>query len=243
MHARDRPRRRDPAVLTQLEADLRRVLGDVRHAVAGLAGDARQGSARCAAELHAGVGSVPAEQQPRREAFLAWVGRRSLHPARLQCSYAARGQRPTECSSGASRARASASCEPRTMAPCRRASRPCPAEMRGRATATSAALTITKANTRSTVHRGTYLDFIGVKRFAADGSVIGEHRFLGSADIGRLQHEPAPDSADRPEGRADRRARRLPADRACRQGIAATSWRPIRATSCCRPPRRSCSRS
>ena len=40
-------------------------------------------------------------------------------------------------------------------------------------------LTITKANTRSTVHRGTYLDFIGVKRFAADGTVIGEHRFMG----------------------------------------------------------------
>ena len=52
-------------------------------------------------------------------------------------------------------------------------------------------LTITKANTRSTVHRGTYLDFIGVKRFAPDGKVIGEHRFPGSVDLGRLQHEPA----------------------------------------------------
>ena len=54
-----------------------------------------------------------------------------------------------------------------------------PAEVRGRATAPLPALTITKANTRSTVHRGTYLDFIGVKRFAADGTVIGEHRFMG----------------------------------------------------------------
>jgi len=40
-------------------------------------------------------------------------------------------------------------------------------------------LTITKANSRSTVHRPVYLDYIGVKRFDAQGRVIGEHRFLG----------------------------------------------------------------
>ena len=54
-----------------------------------------------------------------------------------------------------------------------------PAEIRERAREPLPLLTITKANTRSTVHRGTYLDFIGVKRFAPDGSVVGEHRFLG----------------------------------------------------------------
>jgi glutamate dehydrogenase len=40
-------------------------------------------------------------------------------------------------------------------------------------------LVLTKANTRSTVHRPTYLDYVGVKRFDAAGNVIGEHRFLG----------------------------------------------------------------
>jgi glutamate dehydrogenase len=40
-------------------------------------------------------------------------------------------------------------------------------------------LVITKANTRSTVHRPAYLDYVGVKRFDAGGNVIGEHRFLG----------------------------------------------------------------
>ncbi|MGI9509929.1 MAG: NAD-glutamate dehydrogenase domain-containing protein, partial [Geminicoccaceae bacterium] len=40
-------------------------------------------------------------------------------------------------------------------------------------------LTITKANTRSTVHRPVYLDYLGVKRFDKKGKVIGEHRFLG----------------------------------------------------------------
>lgn len=40
-------------------------------------------------------------------------------------------------------------------------------------------LILTKANSRSTVHRSVYLDYIGVKRFDAAGDVIGERRFLG----------------------------------------------------------------
>jgi glutamate dehydrogenase len=39
-------------------------------------------------------------------------------------------------------------------------------------------LILTKANSRSTVHRPLYLDYIGVKRFEA-GEVRGERRFLG----------------------------------------------------------------
>ena len=38
---------------------------------------------------------------------------------------------------------------------------------------------LTKANTTSTVHRGSYLDYVGVKTFDAPGEVTGEHRFLG----------------------------------------------------------------
>ncbi len=40
-------------------------------------------------------------------------------------------------------------------------------------------LILTKANSRSTVHRPVYLDYIGVKRFGSAGRVIGERRFLG----------------------------------------------------------------
>ncbi len=40
-------------------------------------------------------------------------------------------------------------------------------------------LIITKANSRSTVHRSVYLDYIGVKTFDAAGNVVGEKRFLG----------------------------------------------------------------
>ena len=41
------------------------------------------------------------------------------------------------------------------------------------------ALIVTKSNSRATVHRSGYLDYVGVKRFDAKGKVIGEHRFLG----------------------------------------------------------------
>lgn len=40
-------------------------------------------------------------------------------------------------------------------------------------------LTFTKSNTRSSVHRPGYLDYVGVRSFDADGRVIGERRILG----------------------------------------------------------------
>ncbi|MFD5033750.1 NAD-glutamate dehydrogenase [Streptomyces sp. NPDC058405] len=40
-------------------------------------------------------------------------------------------------------------------------------------------LVLTKANSRSTVHRSGYLDYVGVKKFDDKGNVVGERRFLG----------------------------------------------------------------
>ncbi|MFJ9613343.1 NAD-glutamate dehydrogenase [Streptomyces noursei] len=40
-------------------------------------------------------------------------------------------------------------------------------------------LILTKANSRATVHRPSYLDYVGVKKFDKEGNVIGERRFLG----------------------------------------------------------------
>ena len=53
-----------------------------------------------------------------------------------------------------------------------------PAEMRERARKAEL-LIVTKSNTRSTVHRPEYMDYIGVKRFDRSGRVFGERRFLG----------------------------------------------------------------
>lgn len=40
-------------------------------------------------------------------------------------------------------------------------------------------LILTKTAARATVHRSTYMDYIGVLYYGADGSVIGEYRFIG----------------------------------------------------------------
>ena len=40
-------------------------------------------------------------------------------------------------------------------------------------------LMITKATSRSTIHRPIFLDYVGVKKFNSNGAVIGEYRFLG----------------------------------------------------------------
>ncbi|MBO2456743.1 NAD-glutamate dehydrogenase [Actinomadura violacea] len=53
-----------------------------------------------------------------------------------------------------------------------------PPEVREKATE-KRLLILTKANSRSTVHRGLYLDYIGVKKFDESGEVVGERRFLG----------------------------------------------------------------
>jgi glutamate dehydrogenase len=38
---------------------------------------------------------------------------------------------------------------------------------------------LTKANSRSTVHRPGYLDYVGIKLSGADGKIVGERRFIG----------------------------------------------------------------
>ena len=40
-------------------------------------------------------------------------------------------------------------------------------------------LVVTKANSRSTIHRSDYFAYVGVKRFDDEGRVVGERRFLG----------------------------------------------------------------
>lgn len=54
-----------------------------------------------------------------------------------------------------------------------------PAAARALARSPLPVLVVTKANTRSTVHRDGYTDYIGVKRYDAQGKVVGEHRFIG----------------------------------------------------------------
>src|SRR5215218_6321321 len=40
-------------------------------------------------------------------------------------------------------------------------------------------LNLTKANSRATIHRPSYMDYVGIKRFDSSGEVAGERRFIG----------------------------------------------------------------
>ncbi len=53
-----------------------------------------------------------------------------------------------------------------------------PRQQRERARAPQV-LVLTKGNSRSTIHRPAYLDYVGVKVFDEQGAVVGERRFLG----------------------------------------------------------------
>ncbi|TDF41809.1 NAD-glutamate dehydrogenase [Alteromonadaceae bacterium M269] len=46
-------------------------------------------------------------------------------------------------------------------------------------TLSSTPLILTKTNSRARVHRPAYMDYVGIKRFDADGNVVGEDRFIG----------------------------------------------------------------
>jgi glutamate dehydrogenase len=54
-----------------------------------------------------------------------------------------------------------------------------PEQAQKMATDPSHRLIMTKANSRATVHRPSYLDYVGLKRLSDQGEVIGEWRFLG----------------------------------------------------------------
>jgi glutamate dehydrogenase len=51
-------------------------------------------------------------------------------------------------------------------------------------------LTLTKANSRATVHRPSYVDYVGIKRFDPSGRVVGEYRFLGLYTTGAYHANP-----------------------------------------------------
>ena len=70
---------------------------------------------------------------------------------------------------------------------------------------------------RSTVHRPGYLDYIGVKRFDAEGRAIGEARILGLWTSQRLSRRSAPDSVAAPQAQRGDRALSVRANQPRRQ--------------------------
>ena len=63
-------------------------------------------------------------------------------------------------------------------------------------------LIVTKANSRATVHRKTYLDYISIKQFDDAGEVTGEQRFLGLFTSGAYTESVMQDAGARRQDRA-----------------------------------------
>ncbi|MDP1900743.1 MAG: NAD-glutamate dehydrogenase [Rubrivivax sp.] len=166
----------DPQQRSDLAAGIERVLADVRAAVE----DWKPMGERLRAvikELEAAPPPMPADQLTEHRAFLEWLADNhlTLLGYRQHELVREKGKDALRLVAGSGlgllretateRASGGISALPMNAAALARAPTP--------------ALVVTKANTRSTVHRPGYTDYIGIKRYDAKGQVIGEHRFLG----------------------------------------------------------------
>jgi glutamate dehydrogenase len=169
-------RQTDPGELSQLERHLQRVIGEVRAAVE----DWPEMRAR-ALDVVASLGTDPPpldeSEVPEVRAFIAWLedhnftflGARDYELSRDEdgeprlVSVPGSGLGVLRQPGGQASARGFDKLPPAVRA---RALEPY-------------LLNLTKANSRATVHRPAYLDYVGVKRFDEDGNVVGERRFLG----------------------------------------------------------------
>jgi glutamate dehydrogenase len=166
-------RQSDPAELKQLEGDLQRILLDVRCAVEDFA-KMRALAVQTADELSADPPPLdPAGVEDSQE-LLRWLA--DGHFTFLGC----REYRLVETEGGES-----LRAVPGTGLGILRADKAgsdsfaaMPPAMRAKAREKQV-LIVTKANSRATVYRPQYLDYIGVKFFSPDGEVTGERRFLG----------------------------------------------------------------
>ncbi|MEK0085119.1 NAD-glutamate dehydrogenase [Benzoatithermus flavus] len=169
-------RQSDPEVLAAIERDLCRVLADVRHAVEDWRA-MRDKVDEVIRELRTGAAGVPAEELEEIEAFLRWIADDNF--TFLGYSAYALEQHGSDVQLRRVKGTSLGIMRGKDDGELSASFGSLPSEVRERARQATSPLIITKANTRSTVHRSTYLDFIGIKRFAPDGTVTGEHRFLG----------------------------------------------------------------
>jgi len=166
-------RETDPAVQSAITDGLRRVLRDVREAVEDWP-RMRQRAEEIAAELEKDQLPVSSEEVAEAQELLRWLaddhftflGYREYLLDTVEGEDVLRAV--TGSGLGILRADQELSGSFAKLPP----------EVRAKAREKQV-LVLTKANSRATVHRHTYLDYIGVKSFDESGEVVGERRFLG----------------------------------------------------------------
>ncbi|KPK07988.1 MAG: NAD-glutamate dehydrogenase [Betaproteobacteria bacterium SG8_39] len=165
----------DPAAQQALAGEVARALADVRSAVADWRA-MRDKIVEITARLEAGPPPLPADELAEARAFLDWLandhftflGYRDHDLVKVEGEDGLRVV--ADSGLGLLRVPPDADLSASFAA--------LPPKVRERARAREL-LVITKSNTRATVHRPGYLDYVGIKRFDAKGEVCGEHRFLG----------------------------------------------------------------
>ena len=168
-------RQSDTAVLDQLRRDILRVLGDVRAAVEDWS--AMRERALAVADIVETEASAFAEEDRKEAAdLLRWLA--DHHFTFLgyrEYQLGKDGNEDTLCAvpgTGLGVLRDSRS------HPVSHSFAKLPPEVRQRAHEPEL-LNLTKANSRSTVHKPNFLDYVGVKTLSPEGDVVGERRFLG----------------------------------------------------------------
>ncbi|HMO48603.1 MAG TPA: NAD-glutamate dehydrogenase [Rubrivivax sp.] len=171
----------DPAQRAALAAGLERVLGDVRAAVQDwkpMLGRLHE----TAAELETPPPSVPPALVQESRAFLQWLADEhfTLLGYRRHDLVSEHGEDALRLVSGSglgvlgtSGASGDAAHELSSSFAA------LPPQARALARSAVPLLLVTRSNTRSTVHRPGYSDYVGIKRYGAGGEIIGEHRFIG----------------------------------------------------------------
>ena len=175
---RDRPRVEPRRSARRSSSALAKVLQDVREAVEDWP-KMHQQALDIIDDLEAEPAAAAGRGDRRGPGAAALAGRHPLHVPRLP-RVPPRGGRatttPTTSRCAPCPAPASASCAPTRTCP--RRSRKLPPLVRAKAREKTL-LVLAKANSKATVHRPVYLDYVGVKTFDENGEVVGERRFLG----------------------------------------------------------------
>jgi glutamate dehydrogenase len=161
----------EPALIEQVAADITRVLGDVRAAVEDFSAMTAMAE-EAVAELQASPPPVEPAAISEAQDLLRWMasGRFTFLGYR-DYDLSSEGAEDVLCSvSGSGLGLLRKDTDGTTTALSPEASRLARART---------LLVLTKANSRSTVDRAAYLDYVGIKRFGPSGEVVGERRFLG----------------------------------------------------------------
>ncbi len=161
---------RDRVTAEVLAADLRHVLDDVRVAAED---QLRMGSV--ARRLADDLSGEPGSEEAEHGDLLRWLSGGNF----LFIGYREYDLLPTEDGAALRAVPGTGLGILRHNRPGRESVRKLSSQVARRAQDPEERLVLAKANSRSTVYRANYLDYISVKKHGADGTVTGEFRFLG----------------------------------------------------------------